>query len=113
MSEKKFIKLLFCLCCLSDTVFAQKQKKVSVEQINIYAEDSFTRKALPAFVTLMKSDSTVIDTVTCTIIRNYYSYGKLYVPKISGEYILRAEYQGYKPCVKRKKSDFLVRNARF
>ena len=101
MSEKKFIKLLFCLCCLSATVFAQKQKKVSVEQINIYAEDSFTRKALPAFVTLMKSDSTVIDTVTCTIIRNYYSYGKLYVPKISGEYILRAEYQGYKPCVKK------------
>ena len=63
MSEKKFIKLLFCLCCLSATAFAQKQKKVSVEQINIYAEDSFTRKALPAFVTLMKRDSTVIDTV--------------------------------------------------
>lgn len=106
MSEKKFIKLLFCLCCLSATAFAQKQKKVSVEQINIYAEDSFTRKALPAFVTLMKSDSTVIDTVTCTIIRNYYSYGKLYVPKISGEYILRAEYQGYKPCVKKETFDF-------
>ena len=59
--------------------------------------DSFTKAALKAHVTLMRSDSSVVDTTTCWMwswgtSNSYYSFT---VPRTPQKYIIKAESDGY------------------
>ena len=95
-----------CLLCCSTPAFAQlKTKKVGEARIGVEVYDSFTNIGLPAFVTILNSDSTVIDTATCQIWKSYSTL-TLYIPKIPGEYMVRAEYPGYKTAVVKQHFDF-------
>lgn len=101
-----FLVLLTCMFSLTVPSHAQ-QKPAKRGEVRVYvgAEDSFTKVGLPAFITLLSSDSTVIDTVTCQV-HTGSSFATLYIPKVSGEYMVRAEYPGYKPAVVRQRLDF-------
>lgn len=88
--------LLLLALQLPFQMVAQSNKKTTKKKVFVYGdvEDSFTGVGLPALVTVMNSDSTVIDTVTCEVYRNE-SYFTLEIPKVDGTYIVRADYEGY------------------
>lgn len=88
--------LLLLALLLPFQVAAQSGKKTTKKKVFAHGsvEDSFTGVGLPALVTIMNSDSTVIDTVTCDVYRNS-SYFRLEMPKVDGTYIVRADYEGY------------------
>lgn len=90
---------------VSETASAQGGKSASEVRLGVGVEDSFTKVGLPAHVTLMNSDSLVIDTATCKVYEGYSSH-TFYIPGISGDYILRAEYPGYRTAEKRQHFDF-------
>lgn len=95
-----------CLLCCSTPAFAQqKTKKVGEARIGVTVNDSFTNIGLPAFITLLNSDSAIVDTATCKKYRTN-AYATLYIPKIPGEYMVRAEYPGYKTAVVKQHFDF-------
>lgn len=78
-------------------VVAGKEKKKE-KTVNIYGSvyDSFTKGKLKAFVTLMRADSTVVDTVTCyTTEQANFSYYAFKVPRGDAMYILKAVAEGY------------------
>ncbi len=79
----------------ADKAKTEKKKKKQGE-ITIYGEamDSFTKARLKAHVTLMLTDSTVVDTTTCWIWRTSSSFA-FDVPKEDKDYILKAEADGY------------------
>ena len=61
--------------------------------------DSFTKAALKAHMTLMHSDSTVIDTTTCYMWSwgTSDSYYEFKVPRKQDHFIIKAECDGYHP----------------
>lgn len=68
-----------------------KGRKVMLVQ---YVKDSFTGVKLPALVTLMRDDSTVVDTVRCQgMDRNFRA--RLNVDARPAHYIIKAECDGY------------------
>lgn len=73
-----------------------EKKKKKQNEIMLYGEamDSFTKARLKAHVTLMLTDSTVVDTTTCWIWRTSSSFA-FDVPKEDKDYILKAEADGY------------------
>ena len=73
-----------------------EKKKKKQNDIMLYGEamDSFTKARLKAHVTLMLTDSTVVDTTTCWIWRTSSSFA-FEVPKEDKDYILKAEADGY------------------
>lgn len=116
LSRKKHItnsvrmaaNIILCLSLFyySESTFAQqKTKKTGEARIVVSVNDSYTNVGLPAFVTLLDKDSAVIDTATCKLWRSNSTL-TLYVPKISGEYMVRAEYPGYKTTVVKQYFDF-------
>lgn len=93
------------LSCTS-VVFSQNSSKKNGEvRIGVGVEDSFTNVGLPAFVTLLNCDSVVIDTATCKVYRTN-SFALFYIPRVSGTYIVNAEYPGYQKYCKKEYFDF-------
>ncbi|HAT61616.1 MAG TPA: hypothetical protein DCS83_03570, partial [Prevotella sp.] len=86
---------------ISTISFAQTAKKKNhVHTADLFGKvkDSFTRADLQPFVTLMKADSTVIDTVTSEPPMGNYSNGGYYFshePVEVGKYIVKAVLNGY------------------
>lgn len=75
---------------------AAKKKEKKTGKVFLYGEvmDAFTKGRLSAFITLMKADSTVVDTTTCELWNMDSSFG-FNIPKAPGHYIIKAEKEGY------------------
>ena len=81
----------------SDTKETKKKEKTVNISGSVY--DSFTRGKLAAFITLMRPDSTVVDTVTCYVSdRGQWSWYSFKVPRKEAKYIVKASYEGYHDC---------------
>lgn len=94
---KKTLAILLCL--LAATAHAQTdtlQTKKKERKVELWGEvyDSFTKAKLAAHITLMRDDSTVVDTATCTTWQRS-SFYQLSVPAKNTRYILKATLDGY------------------
>lgn len=77
---------------------ADGKKKKKEKLIELYGNvyDSFTRGKLRAHVTLMRPDSTVIDTTTChTDEQGTWSWYGFNVPRTAAKFIVKASLDGY------------------
>ncbi len=91
------LSLLLCLAVVlpagaqKDSVKTKKTRQVELSG-EVY--DSFTKAKVKAFVTLMRKDSTVVDTMTCWTwgTNSYYEFK---VPAKNDDYIIRATADGY------------------
>ena len=75
----------------------EKEKK-SKQTVTLIGEvyDTFTKGKVKAFVTLMNTDSTVVDTVTCeTKDMRTWSYFEFKVPRVEKKYIIKTTAEGY------------------
>ena len=77
--------------------------------------DSFTKAALKAHMTLMRSDSTVIDTTTCYMWSwgTSDSYYEFKVPRRQDHFIIKAECDGYHPGYINYDMKYIARNRLF
>lgn len=98
------IRFVLLLSLLSIATNIQGQSK-SEAMVGGSVYDSFTNVGLPAFVTLLNKDSIAIDTATCQLYRGN-SWFTFYLPKVSGEYMVRVEYPEYKTTVQKEYFDF-------
>lgn len=78
----------------------QKEKKTRKVRLHGQVNDSFTNASLPALVTVMDTDSSLVDSMTCWNWRLESGYS-LSVPAVNGrKFIIKAEYDGYEPtCI--------------
>lgn len=93
------IMAMLALTTSAQTTADEKKKKEKTIQLygNVY--DSFTRGKLAASITLMREDSTVIDTVTCsTSEHGSWSWYTFVVPRKEAKYIVKASLDGYEDC---------------
>ncbi|MCR5130961.1 MAG: outer membrane beta-barrel family protein [Prevotella sp.] len=77
--------------------------------------DSFTKAALKAHVTLMRQDSTVVDTTTCWMWTwgTSDSYYEFRVPRKPEHFIIKAECEGYHPGFINYNMRYIARNHEF
>lgn len=90
----------------------QKDKKKAQIWLHGGVYDSFTRAKIPAHVTLMRPDSTVIDTMTCWSWA-YNSYYSFRVPREQAQYIIKATSDGYEDGFLNYTIRYLARNMEF
>lgn len=78
-------------------------------------KDDFTGADLPAFITLMKSDSAVVDTMTATFASEFDDAGYYFADKPieKGIYIVKASLDGYDDVCVEKNIRFVARNIGF
>ena len=97
---------------------SSSQKNDSLKNsIRLYGSvyDSFTKAALPAHVTLMRKDSTVVDTTNCWMISwgtsdSYYEFN---VPRKPDHFIIKAECEGYHTGYINYDMKYIARNREF
>ena len=116
---KKIILLLLCVLGtlhLRAQIIIQKSAVNGKDKIGIDGIicNNFTHAALDsAFVTLMKEDSTVIDTMTCKM-RKMRGGSRLYygftVPRKRAKYIIKVESEGYETLYKDYEVKYPARN---
>ena len=88
---------LMAVSTLTATAETKKNNKKKAT-ITLYGEvyDSFTQGKVKAFITLMNTDSTTVDTVTCsTRDMRTWSYYYLKAPREEKSYIIKATAEGY------------------
>ena len=96
----KKIFLTFVLLLTSTVFWAQtdtlktKQKKERKVELSGEIYDSFTKAKVKAFMTLMRKDSTVVDTMTCWT-WGTSSYYEFKVPAKNDDFIIKAQAEGY------------------
>ncbi|MBR6978837.1 MAG: outer membrane beta-barrel protein [Prevotella sp.] len=92
----------------------EKEKKKKERTVELAGEvyDSFTKAKIKAFVTLMRSDSTVVDTVTCMSWSTLSYYG-FKVPAVQADYILKATAEGYEDTYMNYQLRHIARNSYF
>lgn len=106
MNSAVLMRVICVVCLIGMSLPTAAQKKSKGEaRIGVGVNDSFTHVGLPAFVTIYNSDSVALDTATCKKFQ-VYSFATLYIPKVSGEYTVLAEYPGYHPGVAKEYFDF-------
>lgn len=91
----------------------QKNKKKATLWLHGGVYDSFTRAKIRAHVTLMRPDSTVIDTTTCGTWAAYNSYYEFRVPREQAQYIIKATCDGYEDGFLNYTIRYLARNTEF
>ncbi len=101
--RKSPLRILFILVLLLGSQAATAQTKSQEPTIALWGHvfDSFTRVPLAAKMTIMHADSTVVDTVRCTLdlsSMNRDSWWRVDLPRREAHYIIRAEMEGYEPC---------------
>ncbi len=90
---------------------AKKKKERTIELVGeVY--DSFTKAKIKAFVTLMRTDSTVVDTTTC-MTWSTMSYYSLKVPAMQADFILKATAEGYEDTFLNYQLRHIARNSYF
>lgn len=92
--------IIMALCAIMTLPISAETKKEKKKSgtLYLYGEvyDSFTKGKVKAFVTLMNTDSTTVDTITCyTSDTRSFSYYNFDVPREEKKYILKAEAEGY------------------
>ena len=89
-------------------------KKKSSRKIELYGEvyDSFTKAKIKAHLSLLNSDSTVIDTTTCWVwgTNSYYSFK---VPAEHADFIICATAEGYEDTYMNYQLRHIARNSSF
>ena len=93
----------------STTVSKKKERKVS-----LYGEvyDSFTKAVVKAHLTLLRTDSTVVDTTTC-MVWGTTSYYELKVAAQPAEFIIKATADGYEDTFMNYHLRHIARNSSF
>ena len=114
---KTRIITLLLLLLLTLTMYGQrdstgtgkKERKISLSG-EIY--DSFTKAKVKAFMTLMRTDSTVVDTMTCWTwgTSSYYEFN---VPARNDDFIIHAKADGYDDTTMVYHLRHIARNNRF
>lgn len=91
-----------------------KNNKKKERKISLYGEvyDSFTKAKVKAFVTLMRQDSTVVDTMTCWT-WGTESYYELKIPAVQGHYIIKGTCEGYEDSYLDYHLRYIARNNYF
>ena len=91
-----------------------KVKKKKERQVRLEGEvyDSFTKAKVKAFMTLMRSDSTVVDTTTCWT-WSTSSYYEFKVPAVNADYIIKATADGYQDTTMVYHLRHIARNSSF
>ena len=95
----------------NDSTSVKKKKERKIELVGeVY--DSFTKAKIKAHVTLMRSDSTVVDTITCSVwsTSSYYHFN---VPATHEDYILKATAEGYEDTYLNYALRHIARNSYF
>ena len=113
-------KILMIGVCLAIALTATAQndtttvKKKKEREIELYGEvyDSFTKAKVKAFITLMRPDSTVVDTMTCNTwsTSSYYSFK---VPAVQADFIIKATDEGYVDTYMNYSLRHIARNSSF
>ena len=91
-----------------------KVKKKKERQVQLFGEvyDSFTKAKVKAFMTLMRTDSTVVDTMTCWT-WSTSSYYEFKVPAVNADYIIKATAEGYQDTTMVYHLRHIARNSSF
>ncbi len=91
-----FLCILFASVQASAQTDSAKTSKKKERKIELSGEvyDSFTKAKVKAFMTLMRKDSTVVDTMTCWT-WGTSSYYEFKVPAKNDDFIIRATADGY------------------
>ena len=114
MKRTIYLMLAILLAALpagaTDNNQQQKEKKKE-HTVGVYGnvKDSFTKADLKAFVTLMRDDSTVIDTATTQGWSRHLSYN-IRIPSRAGRYIVKAEAEGYETATLNHTIKYIARN---
>ena len=114
------IKILIIGVCLALAMTATAQndtttvKKKKERKIELYGEvyDSFTKAKIKAFITLMRPDSTVVDTTTCYTWSTSSYYG-FKVPAVQADFIIKATAEGYNDTYLNYPLRHIARNSYF
>ena len=106
--------LLLPLCSLQAQTDSTKVKQKKARQVMLYGEvyDSFTKAKVKAHISLMRQDSTVIDTMTCWTwgTNSFYQFN---APVVSGKYIIKGTCEGYEDAYLNYQLRYLARNNSF
>lgn len=107
--------LLTALICQIKTPAETTKTKLRLVDYYGRVKDGFTGADLPAFITLMKEDSTVVDTMTAIFASEnndagYYFRDK---PVEKGKYIVKASLEGYDNAYIEKDIRYVGRNTAF
>ena len=96
------------------TVVKKESKKKKERTVELVGEvyDSFTKAKIKAFITLMRTDSTVVDTATC-MTWSTMSYYSLKVPAVQADFILKATAEGYEDTYLNYPLRHIARNSYF
>ncbi len=96
------------------TTTVKETKKKKVRTIELYGEvyDSFTKAKIKAFITLMRTDSTTVDTTTC-MAWSTSSYYSLKVPAVQDDFIIKATAEGYEDTYMNYQLRHIARNNYF
>ena len=89
-----------------------KQKKERQVELSGEVYDSFTKAKVKAFMTLMRTDSTVVDTMTCWT-WSTSSYYEFKVPAKNDDFIIRATADGYQDTCMNYQLRHIARNNYF
>ena len=110
-----FRSLIIVLWLLAvPAIHAQTQPKERKMALWGHVFDSFTRAPLAAHITLMRPDSSVVDTTTCRTNGTGTggdSWWRINIPRREAHYIIRAELPGYEPCYVNFHAHHIGRNA--
>ena len=99
------------LCAQTDSLQTKKKKERKVELTGeVY--DSFTKAKVKALITLMKKDSTFVDSMTCWT-WGTSSYYEFKVPAKNDDFILRATADGYETTYLNYNLRHIARNSWF
>ena len=111
--------ILTVMLCLCTNMQAQDDstkvaKKKNGRKIELYGEvyDSFTKAKVKAFMEVMRTDSTVVDTMTCWT-WGTNSYYDLKVPAENADYIIHATADGYEDAYLNYQLRHIARNSSF
>ena len=86
-----------------------KKKKERTVQLSGEVYDSFTKAKVKALMTLMRSDSTFVDSMTCWT-WGTSSYYEFKVPAQNADYIIKASAEGYNDTTMNYKLRHIARN---
>lgn len=104
---------LSALACYAqaDTTQVRKKKERTIE-LSGEVYDSFTKAKVKALITLMRSDSTFVDSMTCWT-WSTSSYYQFKVPAKNADYIIKASAEGYNDTTMNYKLRHIARNSWF
>lgn len=107
---KKTLLYAMLLLLVMTAQAQEKEKKVRMATLYGQVYDSFTKNKLKAHITLMREDSTVVDTISSRPNRvTNYSYFSFKIPLVEGKYIIKATADGYEDLC----TDYTLKRQRY